>query len=59
MLKAAGLTFRKVAGGYDGRPYGVESLRMIVIAEKPRKAPARVYARDGYARALRIKGRPR
>ena len=61
MLKDAGLAFRRVCGGYDGCGYGVESLRMIVIAEKTRrpKADVRKNDGDGFERALRIKGRPR
>jgi SAM-dependent methyltransferase len=61
MVKEAGFTFRKVFGGYDGRSYGVDSLRMIIVAEKTRrpKKPARKTDADGFERALRIKGRPR
>lgn len=60
LTQAAGLTFRRVYGDYDGRSYGVDSLRMIVIAEKVKvAAPPKGRLRDGLERALRIKGRPR
>ncbi len=60
LLEAAGLTYRGVHGGYDGKPYSVESLRMIVVAEKTREpAPPRRAVHDGFERAVRIKGRPR
>lgn len=61
LLEDAGLTFRRVYGGYDGRPYGLESPRMLVAAEKDVAAAARRRKReqDDLPRALRIKGRPR
>ncbi len=34
MLGRAGLTYRAVWGDFDGSPYTLESLRMIVMAEK-------------------------
>ncbi len=34
MLRAAGLTFRGVLGGYEAEPYAIETRRMIVVAEK-------------------------
>lgn len=59
LVRQAGLAFKRVYGGYDGRLYGVESLRMIVVAEKPKrpKPPPKTDA-DGFERALRVKGRP-
>lgn len=61
MLEDAGLTFRRVFGGYDGRPYGLDSPRMLVAAEKDVAAAERRRKReqDDLPRALRIKGRPR
>lgn len=60
MVRNAGLIFRHVYGAYDGSPYGVDSLRMIVVAEKA-KTPIvkRRSESDEFERALRIKGRPR
>lgn len=34
MLSRAGLTVRQTWGGFDGREYGLDSRRMIVLAEK-------------------------
>src|SRR3990170_3061905 len=34
MLSQAGLTVRRTWGGFDGREYGLDSRRMIVLAEK-------------------------
>ncbi|MFH1725074.1 MAG: class I SAM-dependent methyltransferase [Elusimicrobiota bacterium] len=59
LLGEAGLAFQNVWGGYDGRSYGVDSERLILLAEKgaePRDP--RVRRDDGFPRALRIKGRP-
>jgi ATP-dependent Lhr-like helicase len=35
MLAEAGLTYRTVYGGYELERYGVETRRMIVVADKP------------------------
>lgn len=60
LLETAGLCFRSVHGGYDDKPYNVESLRMIVVAEKIKDSAAvRRAVHDGFERAVRIKGRPR
>ncbi|MFA5140663.1 MAG: class I SAM-dependent methyltransferase [Elusimicrobiota bacterium] len=60
LLDEAGFVFRGVWGGYDGEPYWVDSLRMIVNAEKTeaRRGPRR-RVDDGLPRAVRIKGRGR
>ena len=34
MLSRAGLAVRQVWGGFDGQEYGLDSPRMIVLAEK-------------------------
>ncbi len=34
MMSRAGLTVRKTWGGFDGQEYGLDSVRMIVLAEK-------------------------
>ena len=36
MLAEAGLEVVEVYGGYDGRPYDLDTRRMIVVAERPR-----------------------
>lgn len=35
LLEAAGLKVRKVWGGFDGRPHGKDSFRLIVLASAP------------------------
>jgi len=37
MLERAGLAIKETYGGYDGSPYGLESRRMMVLAEKRRE----------------------
>lgn len=58
LLSQAGLSLSKAWGCLDGSPYGLESLRMVVLARKV-ATPSRKRADDGLPRALRIKGRPR
>lgn len=41
LLKASGLQTRQVWGGFDGRPYALDSFRMIVLAQRPTKRPAK------------------
>ncbi|MDE2142914.1 MAG: class I SAM-dependent methyltransferase [Elusimicrobia bacterium] len=55
----AGLEYRQAWGGFDGAAYGMESARLIVLAERPRteRAPRRSVADDGLPTAIRIKGR--
>ena len=60
LLADAGFAFRRAWGDYHGRPYGLESLRLIVAADKvdrPKKTAPR--DEDDGERAVRIKGRPR
>jgi SAM-dependent methyltransferase len=59
LLEEAGFAFQRVWGGYDGEPYWVDSLRMIVTAERDetQRGPRR-RVDDGLLRAVRIKGRP-
>jgi SAM-dependent methyltransferase len=56
LLGLAGFAMRGAWGGYDGAPFTLSSLRMIVLAAKipAEKAPRRV---DDLPRAIRIKGR--
>lgn len=56
LLGLAGFGMRGAWGGYDGAPFTLSSLRMIVLAEKVPvgKAPRRS---DDLPRAIRIKGR--
>lgn len=58
-LERAGLTYRQSWGGFDGSAYGMDSPRLIVLAERPRdERPARRNASDdGLPSAIRIKGR--
>jgi SAM-dependent methyltransferase len=58
-LERAGLVYSRSWGGYDGSPYGLDSSRMIVLAERARdeKPPRRGGADDGFPTAIRIKGR--
>ncbi|MBI3553773.1 MAG: class I SAM-dependent methyltransferase [Elusimicrobia bacterium] len=57
LIGSAGLTYQRVWGGFDGSAYGMDSRRMIVLAEKP-KAEARGSRRaDEPALAIKIKGR--
>ena len=56
LLGLAGFAMKGAWGGYDGAPFTLSSLRMIVLAQKipAGKAPRRL---DGLPRAIRIKGR--
>ena len=58
-LERAGLTYIRSWGGYDGKPYSLDSSRLIVLAERPRneKPPRRGGLDDGLPTAIRIKGR--
>lgn len=59
LLTDAGFRVRGVWGDYQGHPYTLESLRLIIVAdrvERPRKAAPR--DEDEGERAVRIKGRP-
>ena len=59
LLERAGLTYRRSWGGYDGSAYGLDSPRLLVLAERPRdeKPPRRGGLDDGFPTAIRIKGR--
>lgn len=60
LLARAGLTYLRSFGGFDGSAYGMESPRMIVLAERPRDArPAKKDPDEGLVTAIRIKGRRR
>ena len=60
MLGECGLMLRGVYGAYDGRPYGLDTLRMIVVGEKTEaERSVRRRRRDGLPAAIRIKGRPK
>ncbi len=59
LLARAGLTYRQSFGGFEGVPYGMDSPRLIVLAERahdrrPAKKPQEVLVT-----AIRIKGRRR
>ena len=55
----AGLLYRRSWGGFDGAAYGMDSPRLLVMAERSRdERPARrAVADDGLPTAIRIKGR--
>jgi SAM-dependent methyltransferase len=60
MLDRADLRLREAYGDYDGKPYGLDSQRMIVVAERgPERKKRVVRPNDGLERAVRIKGRRR
>ncbi|MFI5362291.1 MAG: class I SAM-dependent methyltransferase [Elusimicrobiota bacterium] len=57
-LERAGLLYCRSWGGFDGAAYGLESPRLLVLAERPRdERPARKTFSDGLPTAIRIKGR--
>lgn len=59
LLERAGLVYRRSWGGYDGAAYGMDTSRLLVLAERPRdeKPPRRGGPDDGLPTAIRIKGR--
>jgi SAM-dependent methyltransferase len=59
LLDRAGLVFLKAWGGYEGEPYGLDSPRMVVLAQRPAEEPPRPPKGEGLISALRIKGRGR
>lgn len=59
LLARVGLSYARSWGGFDGSAYGMDSPRLIVLAEKPREAPARKRRDDDLPTAIRIKGRSR
>jgi SAM-dependent methyltransferase len=56
-LERAGLAYRQSWGGFDGSAYGMESARVIVLAERPREEKKPPKKEDGLPTAIRIKGR--
>jgi SAM-dependent methyltransferase len=58
-LERAGLLYKRCWGGYDGAGYGLDSSRLLVMAERPldEKPARRAAADDGLPKAIRIKGR--
>lgn len=57
-LSRAGLIYRQCWGGFDGSAYGMDSPRLVVLAERGREEkPAKRDADEGLPKALRIKGR--
>ena len=59
MLARCGLRYLCAYGGFDGAPYGMDSQRMIVLAERAVEARARLAKDLGLERAIKIKGRRR
>jgi len=59
-LERAGLLYRQSWGGFDGSAYGMDSPRVIVLAERPADRAAKpADPDDDLPTALRIKGRRR
>jgi len=59
LAERAGLRYLRSWGGFDGSAYGMDSARLLVLAERPRdeKPARRAGADDGFPTAIRIKGR--
>lgn len=58
LLVRAGLRYAGCFGGFDGSAYGMDSPRMIVMAERPQQdKPKRKDPDEGLPTAIRIKGR--
>lgn len=58
LLEQSSFKLLNAYGGWDGEPFGLDSMRMIVLAEKVTVVRA-ARRDDGFARAIRIKGRGR
>ncbi|MDE2490705.1 MAG: class I SAM-dependent methyltransferase [Elusimicrobia bacterium] len=57
-IERAGLDYRRCWGGFDGSAYGMDSPRLIALAQRPREdARPRRAPDDGLPKAIRIKGR--
>jgi SAM-dependent methyltransferase len=57
-LERAGLTYLQCWGGFDGSAYGMDSARVIVLAERPKDRAAKPTDPDDVLpTAIRIKGR--
>jgi SAM-dependent methyltransferase len=59
LLERAGLECLKVWGGYEGEAYGMDSPRMVVLAQRVAEAAPRRPKDEGLVSAIRIKGRRR
>lgn len=59
LIERAGLAYRRVWGDFDGGAYGMDSPRMIVLAEKIEEGRSPRRDDEGLATAIRIKGRRR
>lgn len=58
LITRAGLTYRQSWGGFDGSSYGMESSRMILLAEKPLETRA-PKPKENLTTIIKIKGRRR
>jgi SAM-dependent methyltransferase len=59
LLAGAGLDYLQAWGGLDGSSYGMDSPRMVVLAERPLEARPQRRPDEGLPTAIRIKGRRR
>jgi SAM-dependent methyltransferase len=59
LLAQAGLTYQRCWGSFDGAAYGMDTSRMIVLAEKPPETRRVKHEDDDLPRAIQIKGRRR
>jgi len=57
LLVRAGLDCLKVWGGYEGQPYGMDTPRMIVLAQRTAEPPRRQAKDEDLVSAIHIKGR--
>lgn len=58
LLERARFSLRAVHGGWAGEPFGLDSMRMILVADKV-SAAEKARKEDDLPRAIRIKGRGR
>jgi len=56
-LERAGLTYLQCWGGFDASSYGMDSARVIVLAQRPSERTAKKTEADELPTAIRIKGR--
>lgn len=59
LIERSGLVYRQAWGAFDGSIYGMDSQRMIILAEKPEEKQVVRKPEKGLAMAIRIKGRRR
>ncbi|MFA6092591.1 MAG: class I SAM-dependent methyltransferase [Elusimicrobiota bacterium] len=59
MLAKAGFDLVSAHGSWEGEPFSLESMRMIVLAQKVQAPRPSARRDDGLPRAIRIKGRGR